>query len=296
MTSNFRREFEPFEKVNASHPDKAADRIAGALVDYVYCVNKNAKCAFEVLAGHRLVTVIGESGVIVPEEFVRAICERILKDDGFVLHYICVPQDVELAKNQAAEVRCGDNGIFKGEPTTETQHLLARISRYIYDVYGTDGKYVIQQTEPDVYSLIICQSYATNEQLEQNVREMEELFGVKLNATINPLGPWTGGIDVDSGATNRKLGSDMADSATGGGLMGKDLSKADVSVNIYCYAKAQELGKTVRAKCAIGDLRVAIETEDNIEFVLYKDIVAFAENYIKTIGGYEKFAEEGLVR
>ena len=44
--------------------------------------------------------------------------------------------------------------------------------------------------------------------------------------------------DVDSGATNRKLGSDMADSVTGGGLHGKDLSKADVSANIYAWLKA----------------------------------------------------------
>ena len=49
------------------------------------------------------------------------------------------------------------------------------------------------------------------------------------DAEINPLGDWTGGTDVDTGATNRKLGSDMADSVTGGGLHGKDLSKADVS-------------------------------------------------------------------
>lgn len=52
---------------------------------------------------------------------------------------------------------------------------------------------------------------------------------------INPLGDWTGGTDVDSGATNRKLGSDMGRAVTGGGLHGKDLSKADVSVNIYAF-------------------------------------------------------------
>jgi len=33
-------------------------------------------------------------------------------------------------------------------------------------------------------------------------------YGIHL-PTINPLGPWTGGPDVDCGATNRKLGSDM---------------------------------------------------------------------------------------
>lgn len=72
-------------------------------------------------------------------------------------------------------------------------------------------------------------------------------------AVVNPLGDWTGGTDVDTGAANRKLGSDMADSVTGGGLHGKDLSKADVSVNIYAWLKAQETGKPVEFCCAIGD-------------------------------------------
>lgn len=44
---------------------------------------------------------------------------------------------------------------------------------------------------------------------------------------INPLGDWIGGPDVDCGVTNRKLGFDMSDSITGGGLHGKDLPKAD---------------------------------------------------------------------
>ncbi len=63
-------------------------------------------------------------------------------------------------------------------------------------------------------------------------------------AVINPLGDWTGGSDVDCGAINRKLGSDMGDSVTGGGLHGKDLSKADVSVNIYAFLEAQALWRS----------------------------------------------------
>lgn len=105
-------------------------------------------------------------------------------------------------------------------------------------------------------------------------------------ATINPLGDWTGGTDVDTGATNRKLGSDMADSVTGGGLHGKDLSKADVSVNIYAFLKAQETGSPVQLCCAIGD------TE--IDGKPYSEIVATAREYITSIGGFERFAEWGL--
>ena len=43
---------------------------------------------------------------------------------------------------------------------------------------------------------------------------------------------------------------------TGGGLHGKDLSKADVSVNIYAWLKAQAIGKPVELSCAIGDREI----------------------------------------
>lgn len=105
-------------------------------------------------------------------------------------------------------------------------------------------------------------------------------------AEINPLGDWTGGTDVDTGATNRKLGSDMADSVTGGGLHGKDLSKADVSVNIHAFLKAQRTGKPVELVCAIGD--------DTVDGIPYKEIVEEARDFIQSIGGFEKFAEWGL--
>ena len=106
------------------------------------------------------------------------------------------------------------------------------------------------------------------------------------DAEINPLGDWTGGTDVDTGATNRKLGSDMADSVTGGGLHGKDLSKADVSVNIYAFLKAQEIGEPVMLCCAIGD--------DTVDGRPYEKIVEIAQYYIRSVGGFEQFAEWGL--
>ncbi len=77
------------------------------------------------------------------------------------------------------------------------------------------------------------------------------------NAEINPIGDWTGGHNVDSGATNRKLGSDMADSVTGGGLHGKDLSKADVSVNIYAFLKAQKENKVSMMKLEFIEEEIA---------------------------------------
>ena len=79
----------------------------------------------------------------------------------------------------------------------------------------------------------------------------------------------------------------MAASVTGGGLHGKDLSKADVSVNIYAFLKAQKTQQVVELSCAIGD-----EFIDNKP---YGEIVLIAKEYIKACGGFEKFAEWGLV-
>lgn len=208
-----------FEKVNPSHPDKIADRIAGAIVDLAYKKDNNPRIAVEVLIGHGICHIIAESSVWIYRSAVKKIVERIagkkIKTD-----YFCVPQDCHLSDNQKNAVRCGDNGIFKGVPLTVEQKVLSQIARDIYKEFPFDGKYILNND-----NLIICQS---------NVKE-EEIRKICPNATINPLGYWIGGTDVDTGATNRKLGSDMADSVTGGGLHGKDLSKADVSVNIYAF-------------------------------------------------------------
>lgn len=257
------------EKVNPRHPDKVADRIAGAIVDLAYLVEENPKVAVEVLIGHGKCHVIIETSAALDE---RKIKEAILRIAGGVeADIVIVPQDNHLSKNQEEKVRCGDNGIFRGLPLTEEQKKLSKIAREIYTVYPSDGKYILDESK-----LIICQSKA--ESVVLNV--------LYPNAIINPLGDWSGGTDVDTGATNRKLGSDMADSVTGGGLHGKDLSKADVSVNIHAFLKAQRTGKPVELCCAIGD--------DTIDGVPYSEIVSEAKTYIDSIGGFEKFAEWGL--
>ena len=257
------------EKVNMAHPDKIADRIAGAIVDLAYSLTKNPKIAVEVLIGHGKCMVIAESSVYIERASVKAIIDRISGVRN--LDYKIVPQDIHLSNNQLNGFRCGDNGIFKGVPLTVEQKELSRIARDIYAKYPTDGKYILNGEK-----LIICQSNAKN----------EELLKAYPNAVINPLGEWTGGTGVDTGATNRKLGSDMADSITGGGLHGKDLSKADVSVNIYAFRKAQATGKPVELCCAIGD--------KEIDGKPYSEIVEEARKYINSVGGFEKFAEWGL--
>ena len=52
------------EKVNPSHPDKVADRIAGAIVDLAYKAKDNPKIAVEVLVGHGVCHVIIETDAL----------------------------------------------------------------------------------------------------------------------------------------------------------------------------------------------------------------------------------------
>lgn len=261
------------EKVNPSHPDKVADRIAGALVDLAYTKNERPKIAVEVLIGHGACHIIAETSEEIKPEEVQPIVERIA--GKMELDLVVVPQDKHLSQNQSEEIRCGDNGIFKGVPLTIQEALISEIARNIYDKYKCDGKYILDKNK-----LIICQSNAPAEELKK------EFSDIRPEVIVNPIGDWTGGTEVDSGATNRKLGSDMAQSVTGGGLHGKDLSKADVSVNIYAFLKAQETGETVELCCAIGD--------KEIDGKPYSEIVEIAKEYIQKTGGFEKFAEWGL--
>lgn len=269
------------EKVSPDHPDKIADRIAGALVDYCYRKAENPKCAFEVLIGHNSCFITAETSVKIPYEFVRQTVERISKEQIAELKYIEVAQDIALAKNQSESLKCGDNGIFAGFPMPDIHKQALDICKRIYAKRQTDGKIVLNK---DTNELTICWSWATNNDIKKIVPEATK---------INPIGIWTGGINVDTGVTGRKLASDFygIEYALGGGTIhGKDLSKADCSVNLYCFVKAQETGQEQKAICSIGDTQVNI----NGKLVEFNEIVKVAKDYIAKVGGFEKLAEWGL--
>lgn len=288
-----------FEKVNPFHPDKVADRVAGAIVDEAYTradggwLQSNPRIAVEVLIGHRNAMVIIETSLSRQElsaQAVSDILERICPEVPLVNRKIIIAeQDIHLSRNQFQRIKVGDNGVFRGVPVTKEQRDMVEIARRITQGYPFDGKYILNGTH-----VIVCQSNMPMVEADNlNVRLQDE----GLTADINPLGEWTGGTGVDCGATNRKLGSDMGDAVTGGGLHGKDLSKADVSVNIVCHIKAQSCGGMVTACTAIGDQDVIFYYENGYEETIpYADVVEQARMYIYTqYGSFEKFAEWGLI-
>ena len=64
---------------------------------------------------------------------ITRIAGKIKKD------VVIVPQDKELADNQSTEIRCGDNGIFRGMPLTMEQLKLSKIARELYQEHPFDG-------------------------------------------------------------------------------------------------------------------------------------------------------------
>ena len=70
------------EKVNPSHPDKLADRIAGAITDLAYQKSENPKVAVEVLMGHGLCHIINETSEHFSHYEIEMIVRRITNCPG----------------------------------------------------------------------------------------------------------------------------------------------------------------------------------------------------------------------
>jgi S-adenosylmethionine synthetase len=305
-----------FEKTSCYHPDKVADRIAGALVDHCYThaaggwLKSKPRVAVETLIGHSEGLVLIETSEPLRVQDVSDTVRRISGIRHCTVRI--VPQDPHLARNQEGSPRVGDNGICRGMPVTPEQRELTALIRTLDETFHSDAKAVLT---PD--RLIVCQSNASYDEVFQCIQEFVRHNGygktiiggmTPAQITINPLGPWTGGLDTDSGATNRKLGSDMGDALTGGGLAGKDLSKADVSCQIVAHMLAQQYHTEVRAAYAIGDEQVTYhigghgqhqpDTQpDAPDLTLpFADIIERARLYVFTqFGSFEKFAEYGLI-
>jgi S-adenosylmethionine synthetase len=305
-----------FEKTSCYHPDKVADRIAGAIVDLCYThaaggwLKSNPRVAVETLIGHTEGLVLIETSEPLRVQDVTDTVRRISGIRHCTVRI--VPQDPHLARNQEGCPRVGDNGICRGMPVTAEQRELTALIRSLDENFHSDAKAVLT---PD--RLIVCQSNASYDEVFQCIQEFVRHNGygktiiggmTPAQITINPLGPWTGGLDADSGATNRKLGSDMGDALTGGGLAGKDLSKADVSCQIVAHMLAQQYHTEVTAAYAIGDEQVTYHIGGHGEHfpdtlpdapdltLPFADIIERARLYVFTqFGSFEKFAEYGLI-
>ena len=91
------------EKVNPSHPDKVADRIAGAIVDVAYAKEEIFLFVVVLLIGHGFCHAFAETDTIL---IMRDIMDAIKRIAGDVQpDIVIVPQDKHLSDNQSKKHR-----------------------------------------------------------------------------------------------------------------------------------------------------------------------------------------------
>ena len=246
------------EFVTPKHPDKLADRIADTLVDLFMGLDKNARVAAEVLAGHGDIHVIGEVTVKghnqqeINDMSVDAI-RVFIKNENLPVPFI----DVRLDK-QSEEIAqgvdiggAGDQGIVYGMASRETEntgeylpldYCLARsLCQHLYEKWPEDGKTQITIDGKTITTIVASFANAEREEIESEIRhwlikicsEYQVQPATPLEILANPAGNWCkSGWDADTGLTGRKLAVDNYGGACpcgGGAYSGKDPSKTDRS-------------------------------------------------------------------
>lgn len=65
------------ESVSEGHPDKVADQISDAVLDYVLTIDPNSKCAIETLIAKNLIVVAGETSVDLNAAIIRKLISNV---------------------------------------------------------------------------------------------------------------------------------------------------------------------------------------------------------------------------
>lgn len=258
------------EKVNPSHPDKLADRIAGAVVDLAYAKTPSPWITADVLLSRGRCHVLVDASVPMRTAQVSAVIRRIAGDVVPDVHFARPNPRLAQAAPPEAALLCPSNGIYAGVPLTAEQKWLSRTARKIYTDHPDAGTYLLQGDRLTIYQ----------------GGGLEPLRMEYPHAEVLPLENWNGSPASAVGTSNRRLSSDLGDSVGSGGLHGRDLSNPDVSLSIYAFLLAQKTGRPVQLICTAGDSTVCGTP--------YSAILQEAWEYIRFLGGFEKLAEWGL--
>lgn len=233
------------EWVSPKHPDKMADQISDAILDYCLKQDPLARVAVEVFGCHGKVMIGGEvtfNGVIERSD-VFDIVERITgKKDLEDIEIRIVKQSLEIARGVDRE-GAGDQGIMVGYACNDNEKMIPQekyladsLGEFIYEQYPYDGKTEITLNDDDEIIVAVA-SFQNAPGLK--LKELIDQWAVGKNMVTdclyytNPAGDWSiGGFDADTGLTGRKL---MVDNygpqipIGGGAFSGKDATKVDRS-------------------------------------------------------------------
>lgn len=247
------------EFVTPKHPDKLADRIADTILDTYLELDKDARAAIEVLAGHGELRIIGEArvGKISQkelEQIATAAACRFIRQEGLPEPKTATVKIVKQSPEIAAGVDtggAGDQGIMYGFATRETEatgeylsldYCLARsLCEHLYEKWPEDGKTQITLDGKLITTIVASFANAPKDELESEIKHwLIKIDGkypvepaVPIDILANPAGDWSqSGWEADTGLTGRKLAVDNYAGACpcgGGAYSGKDPSKTDRS-------------------------------------------------------------------
>lgn len=269
MNQHQNKMYKTAECVSPKHPDKMADQISDAILDFCLTQDPNARVAIETLGGHGEVVVMGEltfKGKLELRD-IKEIVARVTGKDLSVTMNI-VQQSPEIA-NGVDTGGAGDQGIMIGYACNENEamipqeQLLSReLCQFIYKKYSYDGKTQITIDENNKIQTVVA-SFQNVSKFDLKER-VGEWLGDKEDTIIhcNPAGDWTqGGFEADTGVTGRKLAIDNYGTriAIGGGAFsGKDPSKVDRSGAYMARYIAVDLLKKYNCKNVKVSLAYAI--------------------------------------
>lgn len=287
-----------FELVLIGHPDKVCDGIANVIKD----ANPNGRNAIEVCWFNDTIVIGGETdkvwSLVGLETYVNKYLNDVIGvncDEPFGIRVI---NKLNTQSNEiddiAQEDYTGDNGIFYGGYDKTYTPVIDRMKRFCAKLdkdtlnsfgYKTDGKFIFSvYPNGDVARMTLNVAADISEPHEDELRKF--IFGkfdYTLDLKINPKGNWYKCFGfADAGLTNRKIACDTQCGLFhngGGGLMGKDLSKPDVTINLWLTqeAKIECLSRKLqhlelKAYSVIGDKIIHVTSAtDGVNYSKYVD-------------------------
>ncbi len=273
------------ECVSPMHPDKICDYIADCILDAYLEVDKESRCAIEVMGGHGLITINGEVTSKANPNIKKVV--QGLVGNSFKIISNIVLQSPQIAQGVDTG-GAGDQGIMKGYATSETPDLLpleyvwARsLCNYIYKKYPYDGKTQVTVTDGHIDTIVASFQNVSKEVLHNLVLAWYEEYAAQsrkifqFDILVNPAGDWTqGGFDADTGLSGRKLIIDNYGpeiTIGGGSFSGKDYTKVDRSGAYMARKIAVDLLRKHNAKEVYTKLAYAIGKSEPVMAVAVID-------------------------